>query len=97
MFGMTTGAGSTVAGIVIGAVAGNPLYRMVIGVVVGMLLLAGFATRAVIVASAGDPALLEGQGAIDVIRCGDGTDFVEASPGDRVAADCERVERPQVF
>ena len=40
----------------------------------------------------GDP----GPGAIDVIRCGEGVDFVEASPDDRVAADCERVERPEV-
>ena len=33
-------------------------------------------------------------GALNEIRCGDGEDFVEASPGDRVASDCERVERP---
>jgi hypothetical protein len=38
----------------------------------------------------GDP----GPGALDDIRCGAGEDFVEASPGDRVADDCERVERP---
>jgi hypothetical protein len=38
----------------------------------------------------GDP----GPGAPDDIRCGDGEDFVEASTGDRVASDCERVERP---
>ena len=38
----------------------------------------------------GDP----GPGALDDIRCGDGEDFVEASPGDAVASDCERVERP---
>jgi hypothetical protein len=38
----------------------------------------------------GDP----GPGALDEIRCGDGVDFVEASPGDEVASDCEGVERP---
>lgn len=56
MFGIGTGVGSTFVGIVIGFFTGNPLYGLVIGVVVGMLLLAGFATRAVLLASAGAPA-----------------------------------------
>jgi hypothetical protein len=37
----------------------------------------------------GDP----GPGAVDRIHCGPGEDFVEASPGDVVDADCERVNR----
>ena len=37
----------------------------------------------------GDP----GPGALDSIFCGAGVDFVEASSGDFVAFDCERVNR----
>jgi hypothetical protein len=37
----------------------------------------------------GDP----GPGALDRIFCGAGIDFVEASQGDFVASDCERVDR----
>jgi hypothetical protein len=37
----------------------------------------------------GDP----GPGLLDSIFCGTGVDFVEASPGDFVASDCETVER----
>lgn len=60
--------------------------------------LVGAAGGDLLLGGAGDDRIADpGPGAIDRIRCGDGSDFVEAGPDDVVGADCERVERPEVF
>ena len=64
---------------------GNLGDDLIVGGAGGALLLGGFSDDQI-----GDP----GPGALDKIICGAGVDFVEASPGDFVAFDCERVERP---
>ena len=53
--GIGSGVLSSAAGIMIGFITGNPLSGLVIGVVVGMVILSGFAVRAVKIAATGAP------------------------------------------
>ncbi len=50
VWGLSGGAGSGLAGTAIGAFTGNPLSGLVAGVVVGMLVLGGFAVKAINIA-----------------------------------------------
>ena len=60
-WGVSAGVFSSIAGIVVGFLTGNPLSGLVIGVVAGMVLLVAFAWHAVRVAAAGGPELPAGE------------------------------------
>jgi cell division protein FtsN len=58
VIGLGTGSISGLAGTIIGFWANNLVYGLVIGVVLGMLLLGGFAVKAISIAAAGAPPTL---------------------------------------
>lgn len=62
VWGVSGGVFSTFAGTAIGLITGNPLSGLIIGVVAGMIILVGFALKAVGIASAGPKPITPGGG-----------------------------------